>query len=287
MSRTLAELCNPSDVRNRTVATNTAKQAMQEIILCVLDSNGFFDKAVFHGGTCLRILHGLDRFSEDLDFTLLQENMDFDFSAYAERIIRTFENMGLEAHNSPRPPKGELQVFSDKIIVNLCELFSACGFGDAIVDDTHSRKNCVVKIDIDLCPPNYAKSEIIEKKSPLTYSVRTEPLQVLFAGKISAILCRPWENRVKGRDMYDFRWYIERDIPVDLLCLQSRMRKKCDQDIEIDRDTLIELLDRKFDALNWRLALYDIENFVSPDKIGEWGSEPFKELASRIKVLEN
>lgn len=285
MSSTLEALCRPSEVHDLTTATNTAKEALQEVILCVLDRNGFFDRAEFHGGTCLRILHGLDRFSEDLDFALTEEDRDFDFSPYSDAVIAALGSMGIRAHNSPRPPRGELQVFSDKIKANLREVLRACGFEDRVVSAAHSQENCVVKIDVDICPSPYTRSEVVRKDGALSYSVRTETLPVLFAGKTSAVLCRHWGHRVKGRDLYDFRWYVERGTPIDLECLRVRMGAKCNPDIEVNADTLLELLDRRFDSLDWDSAREDVENFLeSPDRLGEWGPEPFKELARRVVV---
>lgn len=172
MTAILEEICRPSEVHDLTTATNLAKEAMQEMILCTLSKDGFFDIALFHGGTCLRILHGLDRFSEDLDFTLLAEDRDFDFTPYSGGIIRAFRDIGVNVHNSPRPPRGELQVFSDKIKVNLREMLGACGFADRVVRAAHSQENCVVKIDVDICTPGYTRDEVVHKSAPLEYSVR-------------------------------------------------------------------------------------------------------------------
>ncbi len=286
MTAILEEMCRPSEIHDLTTATNLAKEAMQEMILCTLSKDGFFDIALFHGGTCLRILHGLDRFSEDLDFTLLAENRDFDFTPYSEGIIRAFHDIGVNVHNSPRPPRGELQVFSDKIKVNLREILRACGFADKVVRAAHSQENCVVKIDVDICTPGYTRDEVVHKSAPLEYSVRTESLPVLFAGKTSAVLCRHWGKRVKGRDLYDFRWYVEHDVPIDLECLRMRIGKKCAQDVWEEGDTIEDALCRRFDTLDWDSAREDLENFVeSSEKIGQWGPEPFKELAGRIRIL--
>lgn len=97
--------------------------------------------------------------------------------------------------------------------MNLRNALGASEFPDTLVQDAHSQELVTVKVDIDLDPPDYSKEVVVEKTFPLKYSVRTEPLPVLFAGKTSAVLCRHWNNRVKGRDMYDFRWYVEHSVP--------------------------------------------------------------------------
>lgn len=143
-----------------------------------------------------------------------------------------------------------------------------------------------MKIDVDLDPPAYSREIVVEKTSPLPYSVRTEPLPVLFAGKTSAVLCRHWGNRVKGRDMYDFRWYIEHGIPIDIRCLESRMDKKCNPTENIDRDDLVRMRTTRFENLDWTSAEEDVVNFIDREQLGDWGPEPFKELANRIEIEE-
>ena len=265
---------------------NTVKQGLQEIILMALSDSGFFEQAVFHGGTCLRILHGLDRFSEDLDFTLRERNLDFDLTPDVDVIETDLKNMGLTADISLRKPRDEMMVYSAKIKLNFRDVLIRSGFSDGVVRVSHSKANIVVKIDVDLDPPVYSKEIIVEKKEPLEYDVRTEPLSVLFAGKTAAVLCRHWGNRVKGRDFYDFRWYVERGVPLDLGCLESRLDKKCTHTEKLDRDTLVCLLKDRFDTLDWDSARDDVMNFIEPSQLGEWNGESFKDLADRLDVLE-
>ncbi len=70
------------DINNIYDRKNAMKEIMQEIVLCGLSRAGFFKKAAFYGGTALRIFYGLDRFSEDLDFSLETADPAFDLSAY-------------------------------------------------------------------------------------------------------------------------------------------------------------------------------------------------------------
>ena len=141
-----------------------------------------------------------------------------------------------------------------------------------------------MKLDVDLDPPAYSREVLVTKSDPFEYTVRTDPLPVLFAGKTSAVLCRHWGNRVKGRDMYDFRWYIEHGVPIDLECLTSQMDKKCMPTDSIDRDGLVRMLENRFDALDWASAEEDVGNFIRPEQLGDWGPEPFKALARKIGV---
>ena len=287
MNGDLAGMVRPDGIRDVNEASNIMKQAVQEIILFSLSGSGFFDHAVFHGGTCLRILHGLDRFSEDLDFSLDASDPSFDFGPYAERIVLDLAEMGVAAEASLRPPRGELNVFSCKIKANLKAALVTAGFDKDLIRQTNPGTLMVVKIDIDLDPPDLSRDEDVLMDGALQYHVRAETLPVLFAGKTAAVLCRHWVHRVKGRDLYDFRWYIENGIPLDLECLASRVGKKCGIDAEdLDRDRLVGLLDARFDALDWSSAEEDVINFVTRSQIRDWGPEPFKELARWIKVLE-
>ena len=253
--------------------------------MCI-EPQGLLRQGSIHGGTCLRILHGLDRFSEDLDFTLREKDLDFDFQPYADALVESLKKTGLSATTSLRKPLADRTICSAKIKIDFCEVLKISGFTKDLIQRARSKALIVIKIDIDLDSPEYSKEEIVRKTKPLEYGVRSEPLPVLFAGKVAAALYRQWNNRVNGRDMYDFRWYIEHDIPIDLACLESRLDKKCDSVEGLDREKLVEMLKKRFDELNWTSAEDDVINFIQPSQLREWGSEPFKNLAERIKVLE-
>ena len=287
MSTILGDLIPDKSTRDVNQAANLVKEGLQELILCTLSRQGFFEKALFHGGTCLRILHGLDRFSEDLDFTLLNRDLDFDFGPYSENLVKELGSKGLSVTANLRRPRGELKVYSAKFKINLREALESAGFDANLIQRSHSKVLVVVKIDIDLDPATQAETVIVRKTSPLEYDVRTESLPILFAGKTAAVLCRHWGNRVKGRDFYDFRWYVENGIPIDIRCLESQLDKKCEPTTGLDRETLIAILKKRFDTLDWNSAKDDVINFIEPSQLGGWGPEPFKALADRISVFEN
>ena len=196
--------------------------------------------------------------------------------------------MGPDASSAGRRPRGEKTVYSAKIKLNFHDVLAASGFDETIVRSSHSKELVVVKIDVDLDPPppTYSREVVVSKTKPLRYDVRTEPLPVLFAGKTSAVLCRHWGNRVKGRDMYDFRWYIEHDVPIDIRCPESRMGKKCNPTEGIDRDTPAGMLKDRFENLDRTSAEEDVIGFIDRPQLREWGPEPFKALADRIRVEE-
>lgn len=286
MNSELAHLMNSSCGQDVLHASNLVKEGLQEFILQRLYKTGFFEYALFHGGICLRLLHGLDRFSEDLDFTLRKKNTDFDIEPYLDSIVSEMKNHGLNATTSIHRPREETMILSAKIKLNLHDVLDISGFDKDIVRSSHSKALVVVKIDVDVDPPPYSRETIIGKTSPVAYNVRTEPLPTLFAGKTSAVLCRHWSNRVKGRDLYDFRWYIEHDVPIDIRGLESRMDKKCNHTDGLDREKLVRMLTTRFENLDWKSAEDDVINFIDHEQLGDWGPEPFKELANRIKIEE-
>ncbi len=286
MNRKIDGLFRPDGVNDLDVAVNQLREGLQELILSALSRNGFSDKAVFHGGTCLRILYGLDRFSEDLDFSLIERDYGFDPKPYVEELCTELREIGFEPSYKIRQPSGEMMVCSIKIKMNLRCALETAGFSRSVIDDAHSQELVTVKIDVDLDPPPYSKYETVSKTSPLRYDIRTEPLPVLFAGKTAAVLCRHWGMRVKGRDFYDFRWYVEHGVPIDIRCLESRLDKKCNPVEKLDRDTLIALLKNRFETLDWDSAREDVINFIEPLQLGDWNKKSFKDLADRIVVLE-
>ena len=175
MSTILGDLIPDKSTRDVNQAANLVKEGLQELILCTLSRQGFFEKALFHGGTCLRILHGLDRFSEDLDFTLLNRDLDFDFGPYSENLVKELGSKGLSVTANLRRPRGELKVYSAKFKINLREALESAGFDANLIQRSHSKVLVVVKIDIDLDPATQAETVIVRKTSPLEYDVRTEP----------------------------------------------------------------------------------------------------------------
>lgn len=262
------------------------KEAMQEIILYAIDKSGFSDKIVFHGGTCLRILHGLDRFSEDLDFNLRETSLDLNTDDLVAAISKELGAMGLDNYTKIRPGIGVKPIFSAKFNTNLKNALITAGFDESVTQKAHPQQNLTIKLDIDMKPPRQNEDVVVEKKGALEYRVRSEPLPTLFAGKTAAVLCRQWKNRIKGRDFYDFRWYVQHGIPLDLDYLRSNLELKCTPDIRITPEVLVQLLDQRFDDIDWADAKMDLMSFVEFEQIGPWGPGPFKKLAREI-VFEN
>lgn len=233
--------------------------------------------------TYLRIVYGLYRFSEDLDFNLLVPNRNFTMRPALDNMIKEFADIGLDAYYRERMARGVKPIYATKISANLRQTLRLAEFDEDLVQSAHSKEDIVVKLDADTEPPTMPKSIIVHKNEPLEYDVRTEPLPTLFAGKTAAVLCREWKNRIKGRDFYDFRWYVEHRVPLDFDYLKANIDKKCNQNSDLTHETLLELLDKRFTALNWEDTKRDHNGFVEKKKIEPWNAETFKDLARRIE----
>ena len=286
MSDLLPELL-PSNMKDETMDRTRlrTREAMQDLILRSLSESGFSDVAVFHGGTCLRKLYGLNRLSEDLDFSLVIPRLEFDLEPHLEHVVATFGNEGLELQAKVREARGELPIFSVMYGVNFRNIIRMAGFSESVISSVHRDELIRVKMDVDTNPPTYRRDSIVHRDGVVSYDVRTEELPVLYAGKMSAVLCRQWKHRVKGRDLFDYVWYIERGTPLDMRTLESHLDKKCRPTSDLDRDVLIEMLDRRFDSLDLESAKEDARGFLFDDScLDLWCPQYFKDLARKIVV---
>lgn len=232
-----------------------------------------------------RKLYGLNRFSEDLDFSLVIPGSEFDFKPHLDHTIEEFRRDGLELQAKVREARGELPIFSVMYGVNFRSILTAAGFPDSIIRSAHRDELIRVKMDVDTNPPTYRRDGIVHRDGVVSYDVRTEELPVLYAGKMSAVLCRQWKHRVKGRDLFDYVWYIERGTPLDMRALESRLDKKCRPTSDLDRDVLIEMLDRRFDSLDLESAKDDARGFLFDDScLDLWCPKYFKDLAREIVI---
>ena len=190
MNPRLADVIPDKSTDDIIQASNLVKEGLQELILCELSHEGFFDRAVFHGGTCLRILHGLDRFSEDLDFTLREKDLDFDFQPYADALAESLKEIGLSATVYLRKPQENHTIYSAKIKIDFREALEISGFTKDLIQKSHSKTLVVVKIDIDIDidPPVLSSEEMVKKTSPLEYSEDgTSPSSIRWKSRSSTL----------------------------------------------------------------------------------------------------
>lgn len=252
------------------------QEDMQQVVLIALAKAGMFDKAAFYGGTCLRLVHGLDRFSEDLDFSLLQKEEDFNLEEYFPAIIEEFKMRGRIVEISKKDKNSFTKVQSAFLKDNTATY-------DIKFQTERTPK---IKIEVDFQPPLNFQTEVSVMKGNEPAVIRTFTLPSLFAGKMHALIFRQWKNRVKGRDWYDFEWYVNNGIEFDLKHFATRAKDF--NGIDITEKTFQELLENKIKTTDIESAKEDVLPFIKDKrKLDKWTKEYFLELASRIKILDN
>ena len=260
------------------------REILQETALLGLWRGKFFEHAAFYGGTALRVLYGLDRFSEDMDFSLLKPDPGFRLEPYCGFIKDELRAFGFTAELEVKKKAAGGQVKSAFLKADTLQQLLVIGMeGESGLPLTK------IKIEIDTDPPLLFKTEARALLNPVAFSVKVFAPSSLFAGKMHALLYRGWKTRVKGRDWYDFVWFAGRRTPVDLRHLEQRMRQSGDWsgDGQLTEAAFRELLGRHIDQVNIAQAKEDVVRFlISPGAVASWSKDFFHDVASGIKVEE-
>lgn len=264
------------------------REIMQEIALLGLWRSKFFEKAAFYGGTALRILYGMDRFSEDLDFSLVEPMTDFQLSRYGSAVERELRSFGFEASLTNRDKKNVSPVQSAFLKANTLHHLLTIK-SDERADWPIPRDQVLkIKIEVDTDPPSGFATENKFILQPVPFSIRSLVLPDLFAGKMHAVLCRKWKNRVKGRDWYDLVWYAANHPKLHVNHLEQRMIQSGDlkKDEKIDREKFFALAMDAVENVDVDQARKEVEPFVkNPDALKVWSKEFFRDVASRIVLV--
>ena len=268
---------------------NALKEIIQEIALLGLWRAKFFEHAAFYGGTALRILYGLERFSEDIDFSLIEPQTDFELAPYLDAIKVELNSMGFMVNVEERIKNKGTSIDSAFIKAETKEHLIKFDVPEEISAHIHHKERMKIKFEVDSDPPGGFETDAKILLQPIAFSVRTYKLPDLFAGKVHAVLARAWLNgRIKGRDYYDFVWYIGRDVPVKLSHLEQRLRQtgSWSSKKSMTRVDLVNLLEQKFSNLDIELAKKDILPFIKdPQAVAVWSREFFISLLTRLKVI--
>lgn len=279
------ELNNLSDYRN------AIKEIIQEIALLGLWRAKFFEKAAFYGGTALRILHQLDRFSEDLDFSLLTKDPEFDLKNFEKAVQQELASLGFTAQVEKKLKSKTSLVDSAFIKLNTIQNMLLIGLPDQISKSLHKDEVIKIRFEIDTDPPlDDATTENRLLLLPIPFSVKTFRIEDLFAGKTHATLCREWQGRVKGRDWYDLVWLVSRGVRLNLNYLEQRMRQSgyWKGGNRLTHQDLLSFFEKKIDELDIESAKADVINFIKDSSQLElWSKDFFKEIVKQIKILED
>lgn len=253
---------------------NAIYEVNQQVILAGLYAGGFFENAAFYGGTCLRIFHGLQRFSEDMDFSLLAKDDKFDFTKYFPAIVDIFAMVGR---------KVEIKKKDKSAFGNVDSAFLKDNTD--IYDITfQTEKSIKIKIEVDTCPPLDFRTEQKLLLMPHSFMTRCFTLPDLFAGKMHALVFRGWKNRVKGRDWYDFEWYVRNNIPLDFHHLAERCRQFNNEEITIE--SFKEKLLYRLSTADIRQVKADVLPFIhNPRDMEIWSNDYFVQLARMMNIV--
>ena len=268
---------------------NAIKEIIQEIVLCGLSRAKFFDKAAFFGGTALRIFYGLDRFSEDLDFSLKKPDKDFDLSSYFPILEKEVRAFGLNLKVEEKQKTADSDVKSAFLKGNTKEhllLFYANeDFSSGINRDEVLR----IKFEVDTNPPSGAGYEYKYSLKPAPYEATLYDLPSLFAGKVHAVLCRGWKNRIKGRDLYDYVFYLQRGAALNMENLKQKLiqSEAWKKDDALTLEEVKKMLCERFDGIDFEKAKDDVKEFIK-DKaaLDVWSRDFFKAITNRIMLKE-
>ena len=265
---------------------NAMKEIMQEIVLCGLSRAGFFQKAAFYGGTALRIFYGLDRFSEDLDFSLVTADPDFDLAAYFPVLEKEVRAFGLRVTIQEKEKTKESTIRSAFLKGNTKEhllLF----YADENLAGSVARSEVIkIKFEVDINPPEYAGFEHKYRLLPTPYEVNLYDMPSLFAGKIHAVLCRAWKSRIKGRDLYDYVFYLSRGSTVNQKHLRARLLQSdfISEDVECTLPEQRHMLYERFDTIDFRQAKRDVEPFIRDTaSLNMWNADFFKQITAGLR----
>lgn len=263
---------------------NSMREIMQEIALAALSRTDFFDRAAFYGDTALRIFHGLDRFSEDLDFSLLESDPEFKPEPYFEAIILEFEGLGMKVSLREKSKRHTTPI--ESAFLKGETLWRELVLED-IVKQTgvKSNRSVKIKIEVDRIPPQNFEVEELLLTRPFSFYVKCFSLPSLFAGKMHALLFRKWQNRVKGRDWYDFEWYVRKRVPLDLQHFLQHAKDTGDWiEKSISEEEFMQLLRNKIQNVSFDAIREDVIRFIpDPKALDIWGERYFLDLAKQLK----
>jgi hypothetical protein len=273
---------NPS---NKDEAAQGLREIMQEVALAGLYRKGFFEKAAFYGGTALRIFYGLNRFSEDLDFSLLAADPGFSISPYLPALVGEFEALGM--HVSVKEKQKLAKTNIDSAFLKSETIWKELVLEGVVPQQGLGQTASIkIKLEVDINPPSRFTTEEKLLLKPFSFYVKCFSISDLFAGKMHALLFRKWKDNVKGRDWYDMEWYVRKGVTLNLDHFLSRAIDSGDWHKEtITTAEFHELLGERIDTVNFTRVKEDIRRFIPDSAVLDiWGAGYFHDLAGQLKI---
>jgi len=253
---------------------NATYEVMQQVVLAGLYRGGFFEHAAFYGGTCLRLFHGVERYSEDMDFSLLKKDENFSLERYFPAIIDECRLLGRDVEIT-RKDKRTFGKVESAFLKDTTDVYNIT---------FQTEKSIRIKIEVDTMPPLQFDTEQQLLLQPFSFMVRCFTLPCLFAGKMHALLFRQWKSRVKGRDWYDFEWYVRTAVPLNFAHLQARVKEF--NGMDIDREQFQAMLKERLSQTDIRQVKADVLPFVkNSHELDIWSNDYFVQLAGMIRYI--
>ncbi len=290
MRAAVEEMLDRYNCETRPEFERALKEILQELALVGLWRSKFFEYAAFYGGTSLRILYGLDRFSEDLDFTLLAPDKNFSLGYYNSFIKEELIAYGFEVEVETSNKVWQTPIQSAFIKTNTLGELLKIGVPKNLVKGFHPQTQLKIKFEIDTDPAPAYRTEMQFLKKPMNIAIRAVILEDVFAGKMHALLFREWKGRVKGRDWYDWLWLLRKGAKLSLERLAIHMRSSgfLQQDESLTRERFEALMFDKIEAMDLNSALSDIKPFIADSAlIADWSKDMFRHFVKETPITES
>lgn len=288
MNPAIQEMLSKYQIKTSAEAENALKEILQEIALLGLHRANFFEKAAFYGGTALRVLYNLPRYSEDLDFTLFNPISDFQLTPYFGAVKTELESYGfhteIERVNKKINSEAESAFIKANTKIHFLKIETFEKFESKIQDPAKLQ----IKFEVDTEPAIDFEYEPRYLLAPTSFPVITLKKPDLFAGKIHALLFGKWKSRIKGRDFYDYVWYLKNKTPVRInyLKVKSIQSGHCKPNDLQTLDQLKEKLFERFQTINFEEAKKDVSPFIKdPSELKLWSSDFFIQITEELKVV--
>lgn len=285
MNNILTSMLNEKNPKDYLDYQQKLREVIQETILSSLSMTDFFKKAAFYGGTSIRIFHNLPRFSEDLDFSLLNTDAAFSWTPYFSKIQEVFESYGLVITLSEKEKVNITDTRSAFLKENTIQTISVIAPGVLYKQKPNPEESIKVKFEVDTNPPLGFNTAFLSISNPFYSDIRVFDLPSLFAGKIGAVLTRAWKSRVKGRDLFDFLFYIGKGVSPNLAFLENVLSKaKLAFEKPLTTESLKELLKARFNDIDYDSAKKDVIGFIDNSSLlDNWSYDYFMAALSRLK----
>jgi predicted nucleotidyltransferase component of viral defense system len=268
MSEIFEQMLQQHTIEGDNDRKNALYEVMQQVVLSGLYRGGFFKEAAFYGGTCLRIFHGLRRYSEDMDFSLLKKNPEFTLETYFPAIIEEARLLGRTVTITKKDKRNFGKVESAFLKDNT----------DVYNLTFQTEKTLKIKIEVDTNPPLEFTTEQKLLMQPFSFTTRCFTLPDLYAGKMHALTFRAWKNRIKGRDWYDFEWYVRNRVPLDFEHLKVRTKEF--NNIDLTKELFMELLKERISKSDMDAVKADVITYIIDKReLDIWSNNYFLQLA--------